>query len=141
MRKDSLVVYNPRAGVLGSVRAIRVRWGQCRVSFSDRSCLELILKSISLGPGSPGNPGESTVGSVSPRPTSTVGASRVGVAVGGGAAGCRSYSDSLSQFDCWTHRHEGRALCPRQTSPASGEVRKESQSLVSVKGSEGKCED
>lgn len=54
MRKASLVVYNPRAGVLGSVRAIRVRWGQCRVSFSDRSCLELILKSISLGPGSPG---------------------------------------------------------------------------------------
>lgn len=30
------------------------------------SCLQLILESISLGPGSPGNPGVSTVGEVYP---------------------------------------------------------------------------
>lgn len=90
MHKDLLVLYNPYGGVLGSVRVTGVEWGQCRVSFSDRSCPELILKSISLGPGSPGNPGESIVGSLSPWPTRTVGASRVGVVVGGGAGGCRS---------------------------------------------------
>lgn len=30
---------------------------------------------------------------------------------------------------------------PDETSPGSGEVREESESLASVKGSEGKCED
>lgn len=77
------------------------------------SCLELILQSVGLGVWKPWKGwGEHCQGELTPMSKPGHGTGRVRE----NAAG--PFSRSLSPFDCWTHRHEARALCPRRTSPA-----------------------
>lgn len=84
------------------------------------SCLEPIPESVRLGPEALGSLGRRCRG-VDPH----VHAGQSGPGEWGEGRAASPFSCSLSPFDCWTHRHEGRALCPGQTSPASGEVTRE----------------